>query len=213
MKKYSYYCACIHPFFLFHFTDDCFLFSRRSLLAVATLVTNSIGILYSCQKKPQDAPSPALVVAPFEAMQRAFAAAGHEQALTQPFGNSARLRWKPTWRAAYDKTDPAGVVYTYVPLTPTLLAAGGQPRAGEFRMVGTQRFIIAKHVGTTYSFDLATYTVAQPAGKIAGAKRRTFAEAAAQPIAFAAFSGKMSLQGLTAEKHATFSYQNGVVVK
>ncbi|MGI4821586.1 MAG: hypothetical protein ACRYFV_10290 [Janthinobacterium lividum] len=78
-------------------------------------------------------------------------------------------------------------------------------------MVGTQRFIIAKHVGNTYSFDLATYTVAQPASKPAGAKHRTFAEAAAQPIAFAVFSGKMSLQGLTSEKHAIFSYQNGVV--
>ncbi|MDO7887463.1 hypothetical protein [Hymenobacter cheonanensis] len=188
------------------------LLSRKGLLAMAVLLASSVGGLYSCQKNPQEAPAPAPAASPFEAMRSAFNAAGHEQALTQPFGDSARLRWEPTWRAAHDKTDPTGVVYTYVPLIPALVDAGGRQRAGEFHMVGTQRFIIAKHVGNAYSFDLATYTVAQPDSKAASTKRRTFAEAAAQPILFAAFSGKLSLQGLTSEKHAIFSYLNGGLV-
>lgn len=142
-------------------------------------------------------------------MHSAFNAAGHDRALTQAFGDSARLRWAPDWHAAYTKPGREGTVYTYVPLTPTLLAASTGRLAGTFRMVGTQRFLIAKLAGEAYSFDLATYTVAKPA---AAARHRTLAEAAAQPMAWAAFSGTMTLHGLTTEKHAVFSYQNGALV-
>lgn len=185
------------------------LLSSRSLLAVAMLAAGSIGGLYSCQKKPQEAPAPALAPSPLEAVHSAFNAAGHDRALTQAFGDSARLRWAPDWHAAYTKPGRDGTVYTYVPLTPTLLAASTGRLAGAFRMVGTQRFLIAKLAGEAYSFDLATYTVAKPA---AAARHRTLAEAAAQPMAWAAFSGAMTLHGLTTEKHAVFSYQNGALV-
>jgi hypothetical protein len=63
------------------------LFSGQSLVAGAILVASSIGGLYSCQKKLHEAPCPALGILPFEAMQRAFNAAGREQALMQSFGN------------------------------------------------------------------------------------------------------------------------------
>jgi len=139
----------------------------------------------------------------------AFNAAGHDRALTQAFGDSARLRWAPDWHAAYTKPGRDGTVYTYVPLTPTLLAASTGRLAGAFRMVGTQHFLIAKLAGEAYSFDLATYTVAKPA---AAARHRTLAEAAAQPMAWATFSETMTLHGLTTEKHAVFSYQNGALV-
>jgi hypothetical protein len=185
------------------------LLSGRSLLAVAMLVAGSIGGLYSCQKKPQEVPAPALAPSPVEAVRRAFNAAGHDRVLTQAFGDSAKLRWEPDWRAAYTRPGRDGIAYTYVPLAPTLLATSTGRLAGEFRMVGTQRFIVAKLVGNAYSFDLATYTVAKPASS---GRHRTLAEAAAQPIAWATFSGAMSLQGLTTEKHAIFLYQNGAMV-
>jgi hypothetical protein len=175
---------------------------------VAMLVAGSIGGLYSCQKKPQEVPAPALAPSPVEAVRRAFNAAGHDRVLTQAFGDSAKLRWEPDWRAAYTKPGRDGTLYTYVPLTPTLLAASTGRLAGAFRMVGTQRFLIAKLAGEAYSFDLATYTVAKPAA----ARHRTLAAAAAQPMAWAAFSGTMTLHGLTTEKHAVFSYRNGALV-
>lgn len=179
---------------------------------VAMLVAGSIGGLYSCQKKPQEAPSPARAPSPVEAVRSAFNAAGHDQALTQAFGDSTQLRWEPDWRAAYTKPGRNGIAYTYVPLAPTLLATSTGRPAGEFRMVGTQRFIIAKPVGESYSFDLATYTVAKPTARATSAGHRTLAEAAAQPMAWANFSGTMTLHGLTAGRHAIFSYQNGMLV-
>ncbi len=80
-------------------------------------------------------------------------------------------------------------------------------------MVGVKRFLLARHVGATYSFSLATYTVAQPKTAQPNAKRQTLAEAAVQPMVFAAFSGNLVLRGLTLDEHALFSYQNGVLVK
>ena len=85
---------------------------------VAMLVAGSIGGLYSCQKKPQEAPSPARAPSPVEAVRSAFNAAGHDQALTQAFGDSTQLRWEPDWRAAYTKPGRNGIAYTYVPLAP-----------------------------------------------------------------------------------------------
>lgn len=123
---------------------------------MAMLVAGSIGGLYSCQKKLQEAPSPALAPSPVEAVRSAFNAAGHDRALTQTFGDSAQLRWEPDWHAAYRKKSATGVTYTYVPLTPSLLTAGTQRRVAGFHLVGTRRFILSKHIRQAMEFSLAT---------------------------------------------------------
>lgn len=175
------------------------------------LVAGSIGGLYSCQKKLQEAPSPAFAPSPVEAVRSAFNAAGHDRALTQTFGDSAQLRWEPDWHAACRKKSATGVTYTYVPLTPSLLTAGTQRPVAGFHIVGTRRFILAKHVGQALEFSLATYTVAQT--PTASGKRQALVEVAGQPFVFASFSGSLTQQGLTVRERAFYTYQNGQLLK
>lgn len=119
------------------------------------------------------------------------------------------MYWQPDWKAGFDKTNVAGTVYTYIPLSPNVRSIGTKHVYYTMKEVNGRRYLLAQHEDKKAQFSLAIYTGKTPAAK-GPAVKVPLALAPGRINSFRTFTGSLFIKGLSTDVNGLIQYEQGV---